>query len=199
MKLFESKTFELPPNGVHAARCFRLVDLGTQSGDFQGKPTSTRKVLLSFELLGDDKQSDGKPFVISRRFSASMNEKSALRAFIETWLSRKLSPQEMKSGFEPATLLGQHALLTVVQAERDGKAYANIQAISALPKGMAVGVPEQEIVKFDLDAPDWSVFESLSQGLKEAIEMSPEYRKATKAPRKVDSKWEEIKEAGAAS
>ena len=195
LKLFESKSFELPNNGVHPGRCFRFVDLGTQAGDFQGKPTSARKVLLSFELVGDERQSDGKPFTISRRFTASLSEKSALRAFIESWQSRKLGSQDMRSGFDPVTLLGQSALLTIVHHDRDGKQYANIQSISALPKGMPVSVPHYEIVKFDLDAPDWSTFESLSQGLKDAIMSSPEYKKATQAPGKDNDDWEGIEEA----
>ena len=28
-----------PPAGMHIARCYRLIDLGTQPKSFQGKPT----------------------------------------------------------------------------------------------------------------------------------------------------------------
>lgn len=199
MKIFEQKLFELPPSDVHHARCFRVVDLGTQAGDFQGKPTYSRKILISFELLGDDKQSDGKPFVISRRFTASLNEKSALRAFVESWQSRRLGPQDLKSGFEPAALLGRYGLVTIVHTERDGKLYANIQSISALPKGMPLPIPVNAAAVFDLDEPDWSVFESLSQGVKDSIMASPEYREATKAPGKAEGTWEAIKEVEATS
>ena len=44
------KEFEQAPAGTHVARCIKLIDLGTQFGEYQGKPTSARKVVVSWEL-----------------------------------------------------------------------------------------------------------------------------------------------------
>jgi len=72
-------TFELPPSGPQPARCSRLVDLGTQQSDFNGETKSARKLLLTWRLA--ELRSDGEPFTVSRRFTASLHKKSALRAF----------------------------------------------------------------------------------------------------------------------
>jgi len=76
-------TFELPPSGPQPARCSRLVDLGTQQSDFNGETKSARKLLLTWQLA--ELRSDGEPFTVSRRFTASLHKKSALRAFLEAW------------------------------------------------------------------------------------------------------------------
>jgi len=178
MKLHESAAYEIPSSGVHFARCFRLVDLGTQLSNYAGETKSQRKLLLTFELLGDERQSNGDLFLISRRFTASMNEKSSLRQFIESWLGRKLTAADFTDGFDVSDLLNRHAQLNLVETDRDGKKYVNIQSVTPLPKGVSVPEGHNEVTHFDLDDPDWLVFESLSQGLKDTIMQSPEYEKA---------------------
>jgi len=189
MKLHESTAYELPSCGVHFARCFRIVDLGTQSSTFAGETKAQRKLLLTFELLGEEKQKNGQPFLISRRFTASMNEKSSLRQFVESWLGRRLTAADFENGFDVGCLLNRHAQLNLVETDRDGKKYMNIQSVTPLPKGMAVPEGGGEVMHFDLDNPDWTAFESLSQGLKDAIMQSPEYKKAASV---TASTWEPI-------
>jgi len=175
MILTASKTFESAPAGVYAARLFRLIDMGTQTGDYQGKPTIARKLLLSFELLGDDRMQDGNPFVISRRFTASLSSKAALRAFINQWRGKALTDEEVQAGYDVNKLLGQYGFLNLTETERDGKTYTNIASISPLPKGMpkpeGVNAPQM----FDLDQPDWELFDTLSESLKAQIAVTPEY------------------------
>jgi len=102
-----STEFETPPEGVFPARCYRLIDLGTVAGEWQGKPTHNRKVLVSFELLGEDcLMSDGRPFAVSRRFTLSLAEKSAFRAFVQQWRARPFTPAELQGGFDINRLLG---------------------------------------------------------------------------------------------
>jgi hypothetical protein len=168
--------FETPPEGVFPGRCYRLIDLGTVAGEWQGKPTHNRKVLISFELLGEDcAMSDGRPFAVSRRFTLSLAEKSALRAFIAQWRGKPFTPAELQGGFDLHKLLGAPALLTVAHAEKAGRTYANIVSATALPKGYpcppGVNIP----LAFDLDAPDEGVLDSLGQGLQATIRQSPEW------------------------
>ena len=125
MILTNSQTFEAAPAGLHPARLYRLIDLGTQTGDYQGKPTKARKLLLSFELLGEDKMSDGKPFSISRRFTASLSDKAALRAFINQWRGKSLTDDEVKQGYDISRLMGQYGFLNLSESERDGKTYTS--------------------------------------------------------------------------
>ena len=169
--------FESAAAGVYPARLYRLLDLGTQTGDYQGKPTKARKLLLSFELLGDERMADGKPFTISRRFTASLSDKAALRAFINQWRGKALSDDEVKA-FDVSKLLGAYGFVNLTESTRDGKSYTNIASISPLPKGMPKPEGVNALQLFDLSAPDWNVFEALGERLQEQIASSPEYQAA---------------------
>lgn len=72
--------FRPVPQGVHTGRCVRVIDLGTQPREFQGKPKPpARKVSLTWELHGEDedgtplKTDDGKPLTISKRYTLSLS------------------------------------------------------------------------------------------------------------------------------
>lgn len=170
-----SADFENPPEGVFPARCYRLVDLGTVAGDWQGRATHNRKVLVSFELLGEERMQDGRPFAVSRRFTLSLAEKASLRAFVTQWRGKPFAPGELQGGFDLHKLLGAPALLTVAHAEKAGRTYANIVGVSALPKGYPCPPGVNTPLAFDLDAFDEATFNSLGKGLQDAIRQSPEY------------------------
>lgn len=173
--------FERAPEGVHPARCFRLIDLGTQKSEWQGQITQQRKLMLSFELLGEDRMSNGKPFSISRRFTASLGEKSALRAFLQQWRGKAFTPEELK-GFDLKKLLGAPCLITTGGVERAGRQYSNILAISPVPRGMTCPPAENPPIWFDLDDFDLSTYDNLGKGIQDTIAASPEHQKFTRGP-----------------
>lgn len=175
-----NQDFELHPAGAFAARCFKLIDLGTQAGEWQGKATASRKLLLSFET--DELMADGRPFTISRRFTLSLAETAALRKFLESWRGRAFTPDELKNGFDLRKLLGAPCLINLTHSERAGKTYANIASISPLPKGVSAQAAVNKPVIFDLDDVDMAVFDSLSQGLQKTIMASPEWKKFESSP-----------------
>lgn len=166
-------SFELPPAGVHVARCYRLIDLGTQFSNWQGKETRQPKISLSWELLGDERTADGKPFIITRRFTASLGEKAALRALLKSWRGRDFTPEELKR-FDLKQIIGGCGLANIVHESREGNNYANLAGLMPLPKGMPKpdGVNATQV--FDLENPDNNVWETLSQKLQEVILASPE-------------------------
>lgn len=176
MILTQTASFESAPSGVYPARLFRIVDQGTQPSDYQGQVKHSRKLLFSFELLGDERMTDGKPFAISRRFTASLAEKSALLAFVNQWRGKALTEAELKDGFDLKRLLGQFCLLNLTETERNGNTYTNIASISPLPKGMPKPEAVNDAKMFDLNEPDWAVFEQLSERMQEQIAASPEYQ-----------------------
>ena len=51
-----SSTFKPVPPGMHLARCYRIVDLGTQRSEYQGNVKELRKIMITFEVHGDDDQ-----------------------------------------------------------------------------------------------------------------------------------------------
>lgn len=166
-------SFELPPAGVHIARCFRLIDLGTQTSNWQGKETRQPKISLSWELLGDERMSDGKPYSINRRLTASLGEKATLRALLKSWRGRDFTPEELKN-FDLKAIVGAFGLANVVIETRDGNTYANLASLMPLPKGMPKPDPVNAALIFDLANPDNNAWEQLSQKMQETILASPE-------------------------
>ena len=172
----DSTTFELPPAGPQAARCIRLIDLGTQVSDYQGEAKSARKVLLTWRL--SEQRSDGEPFQVSRRFTASLHEKSALRAFFKSWRGRDFTPDEL-AAFDLRKLLGAPALLNLTQTQRNGRDYVDIVSVSPIPKGMQQPQPlgDNEGLLFDISDPGTHHhLDDLSERLQEQIRDCPEWR-----------------------
>ena len=60
--------FERAPEGTHLARCYQIIDLGTQHSEYYGK--SSRKVLIGWEL-SDEHMTDGRPFAVSTRWNSA--------------------------------------------------------------------------------------------------------------------------------
>lgn len=123
--------FEKAPEGVHFAVCVGVWDIGTQPSDLY-KPA--RKVVLCWELVGET-AADGKPFTISQSFTMSLHEKSTLRPKIEAWRGKVITDAEAQK-FDLATLLGRPCQLQVTHKESNGKTYANVTSIMAIPKGV---------------------------------------------------------------
>lgn len=173
-----SGAFEMCPAGPVAARCNRLVDLGTQQSEYQGETKSQRKLLISWELA--ETRADGDPFTISRRFGLSLHEKSALRSFLQAWRGRPFTDEEL-AGFDLRKLLNAPCLLNITHTNRNGKDYANIASVTPLPKGMSAPDLTNKPVVFDIDAADAvAVLEALSDSLVATIEASPEWQAKVK-------------------
>ena len=166
-------SFELPPAGVHVVRCYSLVDLGTQASNWQGKETRQQKVQFRFELLGDDRMSDDRPYLITRRLTASLSEKATLRALLKSWRGRDFTPAELAK-FDLKSVVGAYALANIVHEDRNGNTYANLASLMPLPRGMPRPDPVNETLIFDLANPDNAVWEKLSPKLQETILGSPE-------------------------
>lgn len=166
-----------PPSGMHIARCYRLIDLGTQPKSYQGKPTGeARKISAAFELLIDERMDDGRPFTISKSWFLSMHEKASLRRDLESWRGRRFTPEE-EAGFDVSKLLGAYCLLNVTEEQgTTGETYTTIKAINPMVKGMQKPDPVNDNFVFDLDEPDLSAFEKFSDKMKDTIRGSREWK-----------------------
>ncbi len=177
-------TYTPPEAGTFTARCIGLIDLGTQTTTYEGETKAAHKLLVQFELTDtDNRRIDGSAHIVSKRFTASLHAKAALRAFLEAWRGRPFTPEELR-GFDLKTLLGVPCLLGIVHTSKDGRTYANISSCMRLPKGMPAPAGELPLVRFDLSAPDWQTFALLPQRVQEQIMTAPEYV-ASKPPARV--------------
>ena len=165
--------FEQCPAGSFAARCYQIIDLGHQTFEWKGEAKVAPKVRITWEL--NEMMSDGRPFSISREYTASIGDKANLRKDLEAWRGRPFSAEELRN-FSLENVLGAPCLLGVVhKPSKDGsKVYANVGSVMALPKGMAAPELVNPAVKFDIGTFDQKVFDSLSSYVQKKILMSKE-------------------------
>jgi hypothetical protein len=143
------KGLDLVEPGIYHAVCTWVYDLGTHYNDVYRK--MYHKCLIGWELPevritvrtdADDPNSEQDlPRMMSKRYTLSLHEKSALRKDLETWRGRGFSADELK-GFDISTLLGVNCQLQIIHNESDGKTYANIASVLPIGKGAKKYSPE---------------------------------------------------------
>ena len=165
--------FEQCPAGSFAARCYQIIDLGHQTFEWKGEAKVAPKVRITWEL--NEMMQDGRPFSISREYTASIGDKANLRKDLEAWRGRPFTATELQN-FSLENVLGAPCLLGVVhKPSKDGsKVYANVGSIMALPKGMPSPELVNPAVKFDIGTFDQKVFDGLSSYVQKKILMSKE-------------------------
>ena len=168
-----SNALELAPAGASTARWTKLIDLGTQTSTFNGKPTTARKHMFSWELLGEQRKSNGSPFIVSKIYTSSMHERSAQRKDLEAWRGEPFG--KSAPDFDVQSVLGQYCRVWVQHAMGTNGMRANVANVLPLPNDYARPEPVNEVVTFSLQDPDFEVFLSLSQGVRNTIENSPEW------------------------
>ena len=136
------KDYELIDAGLHAGICTRVVPLGVHDTDYGKK----EKLVIIFELA--EKMSDGRPFMLSKIYTASTNEKANLRKDLNTWRGVAMTDAEA-AAFDTDVIVGKPAYINVVHSQRDGKTYANIGGILRLPKGIEPPVSTEQ------PTPEW--------------------------------------------
>lgn len=173
--------FKPTPEGQHEMVCCRVVDLGTQQGEYQGEITHKRKVLVTWELPATRTEIDGKdlPQLHSERFTWSFHEKANLRKFLENWRGVPFRDEDFSgppNGFHIKKLLGVPCFAQVMhRTGSNNRTYANITSIMRHPGSPdARPKPEGELIFFDLDAFDQTTFDKLPKRLKAAIADTPE-------------------------
>ena len=149
--------YEHPPVGMQNAICCRVFDLGQQPG-FQGKVQ--HKVLIMWELEERKQKGEwaGKRFLVSRRYTASLNEKATLRKDLESWRSKGFTADEL-DGFDLEVVVGKGCTLNLVENENNGRTYINVAAV--LPKMKAAD--DLEVETPEDYTPDW-VLELMEAG-----------------------------------
>jgi hypothetical protein len=140
-------------------------------------------------LHGDDdagqplKTDDGKPLIVSKRYTVSLGDQARLRQDLESWSNKKMSPEERKK-FDLKDLLGKFCMVNITHSE-DGK-YANISGISPVPSALRNVQPQgvNPTLHFWLNEFDQAKYDALPKYYKEKIAESSEWRgnKAKEAP-----------------
>lgn len=185
--------FKRIPPGSYIARCYLLVDMGEQLSDGKFGQSVQHKIRLGWEVFGEDEtgapltvEYEGiqRQMTIGKTYTLSLNEKAGLRKDLTSWRGRDFTPEELE-GFDITNILNVYCMLNITTSEKDGKTYTNISAITPLPSALknAKPAPDHEPIMFNLDEPDWQVFEALPEWLAESIKKSPQYAELAAMPR----------------
>jgi hypothetical protein len=188
-KTESTSKFKPVPPGMHLARCYRIIDLGTQKKVWQGTESFKRQIMMQFEIHGEDDEGNpivtdkGDPMSISKNYTLSLHENARLRIDLESWRGAAFTAEESK-GFDLTRVLGAWAMINVAKSlGDDGKEYTNINNINSVPSSIKKGgLPEafNEAKMFSLDKPDLALFESFGDKLKDKIKASPEWQSKAK-------------------
>jgi hypothetical protein len=127
------KDYPVHPPGLFQAVCVDVVDLGLIEVTYNNKTRKQCKLRLVWQ--SEEHREDGKPFLLSRRYTASLNEMARLRKDLESWRGRPFTSEEL-TGFDMENLIGVNALINVLHAAREGKTFANVASVAPLKKGM---------------------------------------------------------------
>jgi hypothetical protein len=177
--------FKPVPVGSHLGRCYRIIDLGTQKGEFNGQITIGRKLMIGWELFGKDKTGTplltdkGDPMAVFKNYTLSWHEKSNLRVDLQAWRGEGFTEQEMKK-FNLESILGDYCMLNIIhRTGTTGKTYSNVESVSPVPNlilEMGLPKPVNKTQIFKISDPDMELFETLGKGTREKIEGSPEWK-----------------------
>lgn len=169
MKATNQGGFENAPIGTHLARCIKVIDVGTQPGNFGAK----RKVWLVFELC-HEKMENGEPFTVSNSYTLSLADNAHLRKALASWRGRDFSAEELEAGFDMKKILGAPCILSLVMNQEGNK--TEIGSISPIMKGSEVPLAVNPLVYFSMepDEFDRSIYDSFSDKVKNWIGKCPE-------------------------
>ena len=126
--------FTPAPAGTYRAVCVDVIDKGIVEVTYAGKTKRQHKISLAW--LIDERRDDGKPYLVFKRYTLSLNEKATLRGDLESWRGKTFTRDE-EMGFDVEAVLGANCLLNVQHHTKGDKTYANVVSVMPLMKGMA--------------------------------------------------------------
>lgn len=167
------------PAGNHIARCISVIDLGTQTTEYNGETRHAHQVRIIWELPLEQKvfkEEKGKqPYIISRTYTLSLGKKATLRADLVSWRGKEFTEDELR-GFNLENILGAYCMLNIVHKQERNDTYANVSSVASIPKGMSKPEGINPTTFFSLEEYDDNVFQSLPDKTKEKIQKSPEFQ-----------------------
>lgn len=182
--------YETAPAGMHLARCYQIIDLGTQRTEYKGTVKFLSQLRIGWELHIVDEQNkpvrmkDGRPFAAYKPYTNSLNEKSTLRKHLQSWRGHEFTPKEI-DGFDMENILGKWCMLSIIHKVGEKSTFANIDAVAQVPpiiKQAGFPAPVNASQMFSLQQPDMAIFDSLPEKIKSSIMASPEWGRLSNKP-----------------
>jgi hypothetical protein len=144
----EKKDYENAPEGLWPGVCCDVIDLGMLPG-FEGKIQHKIKIVWQIE----ERDSKGKRFRVSNRYTLSLHERASLSKLLEAWRGRKFTSQE-RDGFDLEKLIGANCQVQTVHNIKDDDIFVNVQAVVPYPKGVVALRVEDYVREIDRNGND---------------------------------------------
>lgn len=138
-----TKEFTPAPEGTHQGVCVDVVDLGDVETSFGVK----HKVEIYWQI--SESMENLKPFLVRKRYTASLHEKANLRHDLEAWRGKAFTEAELER-FDLEALIGANCILGVIHRQgTKGGTFANVSTLAPLMKGMVKMAPDGYVRKRD--------------------------------------------------
>jgi len=174
--------FAMVDAGSYVARCISMIEIGTIPTDYGKGDKKQHKVNVTWELPTElhvfDEDKGAQPFIVSKKYTLSMHEKSNLRKDLESWRGQGYTEEEAKC-LDITKLLGQPCILTIIHqpGKTDAtKTYANIASVSKLMRGQTCPPQINPTKILSFDNFDWDIFDGLADYYKDMIKESDEFK-----------------------
>lgn len=123
--LLKAGNFVPAPEGQWQAVLVDVVDMGEAENNY-GQMKHNVKYVFQIDALMEN----GKPFIVSGRYNATLHEKGNLRKFLQAFRGKAFTPDELK-GFDDEDLIGTNAQVNIIHNQgNNGAVYANIASIA---------------------------------------------------------------------
>jgi hypothetical protein len=169
--------FSPMPQGNHVAVCNLVADLGKQRTVSQQYGEKIKhQVYIRWETPDEvmewtdrdgNKQAGAR--VIGKTYTVSLHENAALRGDLESWRGRPFTREEL-AGFDISKLLGVPCMVNVTHVEKGGKTYANVAAVTPLPKALKDNPPRSTIGLLIYDEDNASAYDDLPEWLRKKVD-----------------------------
>lgn len=127
--------FNPAPEGNHQGVCVDVVNLGLMEETWEGKTSIKHKCRLIWEINEVDEET-GRRFTVAKKYTVSLHKNAALRRDLKNWRGKDFTAAELER-FNVESVLGANCLLNIVHnTGSNGQTYANVDAVTPLPKGM---------------------------------------------------------------
>ena len=159
----EKPKYDVIDEGLYAARCARIIELGVQADKYGEKP----RVLIGFTLPESKIEIDGEEkqrFMWANNFGLNQtnNKDSTLMKYVNAIDGTVTHLKE---------LLGKPCMVEVKHSEpkADGTVYANIVNVTKPLNGLSIDNPDIDTYMYEFDNGEDEVFELLSEYRQEQI------------------------------
>jgi hypothetical protein len=163
-------TFTPPPAGIHVARCFACIALGTRPA---GEMAAGRKrVLIMWEIpavrIWSDAHEREIAAVAHKEYTASLHPQSNLLPDLEDWRGRKFT-KEQADAFELFSVVGKTCRIEISHGlSQTNKLKAKIEKITPL-NSFQCPPPEHQPVAYDIEMGQNAVFQLIEPWVQKKI------------------------------